>query len=200
MIRATIATALGLTAMSVFAAEKFPAHPLSGSFALASSTPAIDTIDARQLQAEIFQPGQRVQFEFKGETGADRPGREDYKVTLLPPFDRSFCLRPQWSLSCPGIDGTRPPDASDRPPAAPLVYEANLDAQRLKTQADVDLYKHFVPYGLKPGGFVYVLTYTDSRASYVLYLKDADTLISRAAYNTSADDVVAVDQVLKRVK
>lgn len=200
MIRATIATALGLTAMSVFAAEKFPAHPLSGSFALASSTPAIDGIDARQLQPEIFQPGQRVQFEFHGETGADRPGREDYKVTLFAPFPRSFCLRPQWSLSCPSIDGTRPPDDNDRPPGTPLVYEANLDAQRLKTQADVDLYKHFVPYGLKPGGFVYVLTYTDSRASYVLYLKDADTLISRAAYNKSDDEVIAVDQLLKRVK
>jgi len=192
MIRLLTTAALSLAGFAASAAEKFPAHPLSGTFELESTTPDIAAVDPHQLQAEIFQTGQRVRFAFKEEYGADRADREVYEVTLLPPFDRGFCARPRWSLSCSEAD-------AGRAPAAPLKYDAYLDAERLKTAADVNLYAHFAPYGLKPGGFVYTLTYADSSASYVFYLKDWDTLISRSAYD-AGDKVVQVDQVLKRVK
>lgn len=192
MIRLLTTTALSLAGFAASAAEKFPAHPLSGTFELASSTADIASVDPRQLQAEIFQTGQRVRFAFKEEYGADRADREVYEVTLLPPFDRGFCQRPQWSLGCSKAD-------AGRAPTAPLKYDAYLDVERLKTAADVALYKHFEPYGLKPGGFVYILTYTDSSASYMFYLKDWDTLISHAGYD-AGDHVVQVEQVLKRVK
>lgn len=153
------------------------------------------------LQAELFQPGQRVRFTCTGIYGADVPGREVYDVELLPPFQRGFCLRPQWHLSCPTYDGRRPPDESDQPPSGPLKYPAYLDVEKLKTAEEVKLLKYFVPYGLKPGGFVYSLSCTDSSASYAFYFKDWDTLVSHSAYNTEEDGrVVLVDQVLKRVK
>lgn len=201
MLRLLTAAALSLAGLPACAAGKFPARPLSGTFELVESTPDISAVDPRMLQAELFQPGQRVRFTYTGIYGADVPGREVYDVELLPPFQRGFCLRPQWHLSCPTYDGRRPPNESDQPPSGPLKYPAYLDVEKLKTAEDVKLLKYFVPYGLKPGSFVYSLSYADSSASYAFYFKDWDTLVSHAAYNTEEDGrVVLVDQVLKRVK
>lgn len=129
------------------------------------------------------------------------PGRDVYSVELLPPFQHSFCLRPEWHRSCPTCDGGRAPNENDRPSTVALKYRAYLDTEQLKTAADLALLRCLEPYGLKLGSFVYALTYADSRASYTLYFKDWDTLISHTAYDTEEDGrVVLVDQVLKRVK
>lgn len=162
--------------MFIVTSERFPAHPLRGTFELASSTFAVD---ASRRPAEWFWPDQRVRFEFLGEVGGDWPGREEYRVTLS-------------SRVGPGC----PSDDSDRP----CGFAAALDARRLSTRAEVARYAQFIPYGLEPGGFVYELTSADAHVSYRLYFQDWDTLISHTAALTRGDAMVAVEQVLKRVQ
>lgn len=191
---------LGLPSMSIHSADQFPARPLVGTFELYSSTPPIDGVDSRDLQPEIFQAGQRMRIEYMGEYGSERPEREVYRISLLPPFDKGFCLRPNWKYSCPSYNGRQLVDSTPEPPTTAISSEANLDTWQIKTDKEVNLNAQFVPYGLKRGDFIYALTFTDSRANYGFFFKDWNTIISQSAYKTQpGDQFVFVDQVLKRV-
>lgn len=190
-------TLLVLATMSVFAAEQLPARPLVGTFQLYSSTPSLSGVNPRDMRSEIFQTRQQVRFEYVGEYGSDWPEREVYRISMLPPFVKNICLQRNWSFACASHDGRR----LAKPPVHAISHDGYLDIFCLKTNEDIDLYKQFVPYGLKLGDFIYVMTYTDSRAAYVFYLEDRNTIVSQSAYNTqSKNDIVFVDQVLKRVK
>lgn len=193
-------TFLGLTTMLAFPVKEFPTRPLVGTFELYSSTPPLDDVDPRELRSALFQTGQRIRIEYVGEYGNDWPEREVYRIFMLPPFAKGFCLRPNWKHSCPPHDKKRLDYELRYPPTDPISHEAYLDTQIADTDKRVGFVAKFVPYGLKRGDLIYLLFYTDLRASYTFYFKDWDTIISQSAYNTQPDDhVVFVDQVLKRL-
>lgn len=182
----------GLPSAAAIATEGFPAHPLQGEFELVSSNPEIDSVDPKDLSSEVLQTGQRIRLAFRGEYGADWPGREVYAVTLFPPFAASFCKRSNWDNYCTH-GGSRAPEQA-------LELEAYVDAERMETDEIPGIRKAFVPFGLAAGKWVYQLTYSDATASHLFYLQDWTTLISRSNYKDASGKRVVVIQTLKRRK
>ncbi|WP_263145056.1 hypothetical protein [Pseudomonas sp. RIT-PI-AD] len=183
---------MAMIPMKAFPYEKFPVRPLDGMFEVISSDPSVENVSSDLLGPEIFYLNQRVKFSYVGPVGFDWPMRDEYKITLYPPFLKRYCNRPGWEYIC-----------ESELTEAPLVMDGMLDTERLKIDM-VKSNKYLSKYLNKPA-YHFVMTYSDERASYDFYMLDWNTLIYSTAYSSQSkksedDDFVSVIQILRRVK
>ncbi|TRX72719.1 hypothetical protein [Pseudomonas mangiferae] len=181
-----------VASMKAFPYEKFPVRPLDGLFEVVSSDPSIEDVDPKLLTPELLYLKQKIRFSYMGPVGFDWPLRDEYKITLYPPFSKNYCKRHQWEYIC-----------DLKLTDAPLSYDGVLETERLKENSLSD--DRFLNKYLKSPPYHFIMMYADGRATYEFFMLDWDTLIYSRGYE--AEPAVAGDrnriivtQILKRVK
>lgn len=179
------------------AKSRFTKHPLEGTWEMFESVPSTRNFPAIGLDGNAFFEGQRIILKYNGPTGSQYPGRDEYVMTLLPPYDSRMCDHTEWNYLC---ESER--YEFRRIPANPVGRDAWLEKIKIN---EIHNMEDYIPYGFKPGRLIFNMTLADKSETFSFYLVDKNTIVNNSAYfhpkNSQGNRLVEpIMQKFRRVK